>query len=331
MKEHDLSFDRRSFDRRSFLALTAAAAGYGLVGPALETAQAQILAPSQLSSPRKMRLWKGKPPGGGGPDGPIEVSKHGAVSNVAIPTIDIYMPAKPNGAAALVAAGGGYKRIEMENEAVPAAHWLNQRGIIACVLTYRLPDEDWRLGALAPLQDAQRALRLMHAGEVSKSIDPKKIGVLGFSAGGHLMGMAATRTTLRAYRAVDDADRASDRTAFCALAYPIISLKLPHDHTSTRRVLIGRHPSWAGEVEWSVETHVRKSCPPVFLVQAADDRISNPKNTAIMEEACQKEGIPVERHLLASGGHGFGMGKPGTPTAEWPAMFDKWLKARKII
>jgi acetyl esterase/lipase len=226
----------------------------------------------------------------------------------------------------LVAAGGGYRRIEMGKEAHPAAHWLAERGIVAFTLAYRLPEEGWAQGPLAPLQDAQRALRLIRARAATWGIDPRRVGALGFSAGGHLMGLAATRSDFHSYARVDEVDDQSARPANAALIYPIITLEPPYDKSSTRRVLIGRHPSAASSAEWSVETHVEAGCPPIFLAQAEDDGVSDPQNTLIMASACRKAGVPVELTRFPSGGHGFGMGRPGTPTMNWPSAYEAWLR-----
>jgi acetyl esterase/lipase len=280
---------------------------------------------SLRAAPISLPLWPGSPPGGGGPSGDVQRNSRGAVSNIAIPKIDVFAPKAPNGTAFLIAAGGGYKRIGMQSEALPAAQWLNDRGITAFVLSYRLPAEGWHAGPLAPLQDAQRALRLVRANAGSFEINPGRLGVLGFSAGGHLLGLAATRSAFASYEPIDAADRLSTRPDLAALIYPVITLKPPFDHTSTRKVLIGSHPSPVLSSEWSVEDHVKAHCPPVFLVQAQDDPISDPQNTLLMQAACEKANVPVELHRLASGGHGFGMGVPGTDTAAWPGYFATWL------
>jgi acetyl esterase/lipase len=300
--------------------LLAALSAFPLVSPAL-MAPGRAFAGSAVT----LKLWPGSPPGGGGPQGPTQISAKGAASHVETPNLQVFAPAQPNGKAVLIAGGGGYKRIELENESYPAAHWLNDRGITAFVLTYRLPPEGWTDGALAPLQDAQRAIRLMRAKARDFQLDPQKIGVLGFSAGGHLMGMAAARSNLASYAPVDAVDDLSARPDFAALAYPVITLQPPYDNTATRRSLVGDHPTPEASAEWSVETHVRAGCPPVFLVQADDDPIANPENTRIMEKACRLAGVPVERHALPSGGHGFGMGMPGAPSADWPVWYEAWL------
>jgi len=277
-----------------------------------------------------LTLWPDTPPEGGGPSGDVEENAKGAISNIAVPKIDIYQPASANGMAVLIAAGGGYRRIEMRNEALPAARWLNARGITAFVLSYRLPDEGWDAGPLAPLQDAQRALRLIRSNAGRFKIDPARLGVLGFSAGGHLLGMAAARSAFASYAAIDSANALSARPSFAALIYPVITLKPPYDHTSTRKVLIGSHPSPALSSEWSVEDHVKARCPPVFLVQAEDDPVSDPQNTLIMQAACDQAHVPVELHRLANGGHGFGMGKPGTASMRWPGYLASWLDKQTL-
>jgi acetyl esterase/lipase len=301
-------------DRRSLLIATGAA----LIPGALRAAAGSPVLP----------LWPHPP--AGGPEGPVQVSARGAISNIAIPTLEIFAPARPNGAAVLVAGGGGYKRIEMANEAYPAARWLAQRGITAFVLSYRLPGEGWRDGPLAPLQDAQRALRMIRAGAGAR-IDPQRIGVLGFSAGAHLLGLAATRSAFASYPPIDTIDSQSARPGSAALLYPIVTLEPPYQHTSTRRMLIGDHPAPGAAAQWSVQSHVRAGCPPLFLVQAEDDPISDPANTRILAEAGARAGVPVEMHRLASGGHGFGMGRAGTPSAQWPSWYEAWLRRAGMI
>lgn len=310
--------------RRSVLTLFGTAVAAGSLWYRQAAAE-QPPSPTALSIP----LWPGQPPGGGGPSGDVHQSAKGAVTNIATPVLQVFAPTKPNGMAMLVAGGGGYKRIEQRNESLPAARWLNDRGITAFVLSYRLPSEGWTAGPLAPLQDAQRALRLIRSHADQWKIDPHRLGVLGFSAGGHLMGLAATRADFASYPAADAIDRQSARPDFAALIYPVITLEPPYDHTSTRKVLIGQHPDAAQSAEWSVETHVTRRTPPMFLAQAKDDPISNPENTLIMQAACAKAGVPVELHRLDDGGHGFGMGRPGTASMQWPGYFSAWLERQR--
>ena len=300
-------------DRRQFLTTFAAAL-------CLRAALSESLAAGSATS--IIPLWEGTPPGGGGPKGERSISARGAVSYVAIPTLSALRPVKPNGRAVLIAAGGGYKRIEMAKEAWPAAQWLAQRGYAPYVLCYRLPGEGWRDGNLVALQDAQRALRVVRQrhGEVS---------VLGFSAGGHLLGMAALRPDFASYPPRDALARRPASADGAALIYPVVTLEAPYNHTSTHKLLVGNHPAAGEEARWSLQTYVTPQSPPLFLAQAEDDHVSNPQNTLILAAACRREGVPVGMHRYRTGGHGFGMGRPGTPTAAWPAAYEAWLCRRR--
>ncbi|ADU71745.1 alpha/beta hydrolase [Pantoea sp. At-9b] len=263
-------------------------------------------------------LWHGKPPGGGGPTGSLVTSATGAQRQIAVPTLTALTPARANGYAVLIAAGGGYKRIEMGKEAWPAAEWLVARGFTAYVLSYRLPTEGWQAGNVVALQDAQRALRIVRQRE-------QHVSLLGFSAGGHLLGLAATRADFQSYLPEDALDHTPATAERAALIYPIITLEPPYSHTSTQRVLVGPHASVAEDASWSVQNYVRPDSPPFFLVQAEDDPVSNPDNTLIMTRACQQQRVAVEWHRYTRGGHGFGMGRPGTPTMAWPGEYARWL------
>ncbi|MFS2224498.1 alpha/beta hydrolase [Pantoea sp. B65] len=298
--------------RRHFLTAMAAT----LISLRCRLGRASPASSQQVSIP----LWQGSAPGGGGPSGSPLVSARGALSNVATPLLTMLAPEQPNGHAVLIAAGGGYQRIEMASEAWPAAEWLTARGYTAYVLSYRLPGEGWADGNLVSLQDAQRALRLIRARE-------KHVSVLGFSAGGHLLGMAMTRSDFQSYPPRDALDRMPADADRGALIYPVITLEDPYTHTSTHRQLVGPHASAAANAAWSVQNFVTPHTPPVFLVQAEDDSVSNPDNTLIMSAACRKQQVAVEIYRYVSGGHGFAMGRAGTATMEWPAHYQHWLHA----
>ncbi|HCT8407278.1 TPA: alpha/beta hydrolase, partial [Klebsiella variicola] len=248
------------------------------------------------------------------------LSARGALSHIPRPVLTVWQPARATGHGVLVAAGGGYQRIEMGSEAWPAAHWLTAHGYTAYVLSYRLPGEGWQAGALAPLQDAQRALRLIRARE-------SQVSVLGFSAGGHLLGMAACRPAFASYPPEDALDHQPATADGAALIYPVITLLPPWSHTATHRLLVGPQASEAADRAWSVQTWVTTATPPCFLVQAQDDPISNPHNTLLMADACRQHQVPVQLFRYTRGGHGFGMGRPGTPTTAWPTAYAAWLKA----
>ncbi|QGY31723.1 alpha/beta hydrolase [Pantoea cypripedii] len=290
----------------------------GLTASFFVVSQTRLAFAAPAVSRTVIPLWPGQPPGGGGPAGSLVISTSGAQRNIAVPTLTMIRPAVPRGQAVLIAAGGGYKRIEMGKEAWPAAEWLVARGITAYVLSYRLPDEGWKDGNRVSLQDAQRALRMVRQRE-------KQVSVLGFSAGGHLLGLAATRPDFASYAPQDELDQLPATADRAALIYPIITLEQPYTHTSTHRILVGPHASAAENAAWSVQNYVRPDSPSFFLVQAEDDPVSNPENTLIMEQACQQQHVAVELHRYTRGGHGFGMGRPGTPTLAWPGLYERWL------
>ena len=276
--------------------------------------------PSDVST-EMLPLWPGIPPGGGGPTGPLQLSVHGAQRHIAGPFLTILTPFRANGHGVLVAPGGGYTRVEMAKEGWPAARWLVARGYTAYILSYRLPGEGWHDGSRVALQDAQRALRIIRQRE-------KRVSVLGFSAGGHLLGMAATRAEERSYTPLDALDSLPARADGAALIYPIVTLEKPYSHTSTHRVLVGKNATQAQDAAWSVQPYVTPTTPPMFLVQAEDDSVSDPHNTLILQTACLRAGVSVEMHRYPSGGHGFGMGRAGTQTLAWPEQYEKWLRER---
>lgn len=291
-----------------------------LMGLAATLAASRFSLAADLPDPdEELLLWKGTPPGGGGPKGQRVYSPSGALHNVLTPGLSVFSPSSPNGHGVLIAAGGGYKRLQIGKEALPVARWLNARGYTAYILNYRLLAEGWNDGDRVALQDAQRALRIIRLRE-------KRVSVLGFSAGGHLMGMAAGRFDYRAYPAQDEIDKISARPDGAALIYPVITLEKPYTHTSTHKILVGPHATPAEEAAWSVQNFVTAKTPPCFIVQAEDDPLSDPHNSLIMAEACREHGVPVEMHRYPTGGHGFGMGKAGTETVEWPGKYRRWLR-----
>lgn len=305
-------------DRRSVILSLAAAAAFA---PAAEG----------LGAPERLALWPAEPPGGGGPGGDIHRDADGAVSNVAIPFLEIFTPEKPSGVAMLVAGGGGYTRIGIVKEAFPAAFWLAAQGITACVLTYRLPREGWNDGPLAPIQDGQRALRLIRANAERLRIDPNRVGVMGFSAGGHLCGMVAARSAFRSYAPIDATDDLSARPDFAALLYPVVSLEPPFDRTTSRHSLVGEDPTPAASEDWSLQTHIGSGCPKIFLVQADDDKVISPEHSGLLDEACREMRVPVEYHRFAVGGHGFGIGQSDAPVALWPRLCRMWLTSVSVM
>jgi acetyl esterase/lipase len=374
---------RRALVGRAMLGvpLTLAGAGWATrasadTTDAVEPAEAAAARPaSQVSSPAmtgdviEVPLWpEGQMPGVRNAArvaaiGAERVSASGAIRNVSQPRLRIYPanPARRTGMAMLVIAGGGYAHIECGHESTPASRWLQSIGITACELIYRLPREGW--DRTVPLQDGQRAMRLIRAHAQTLHIEATRLGVMGFSAGGHLAGMTAVTPDIARYAPHDAMDTLPSGAAFAALLYPVLTLMPPFDKTHTRRSLLGRDdvadtadaasnrasvdapgsplPSATGPVTdaaslqvaiaLSVERHVDAASPPVFLAQATDDPISPVDNSLLMYSAMRSAGRPVDLHLFQSGGHGWGMGRPGTEQTLWPALFEAWLKSNRLL
>lgn len=270
-----------------------------------------------------IKLWPGAAPDGPGPSGAERRSASGSITNVAEPYLVVHRPAKPNGTAMLVISGGGYAHIETGKESAPAADWLAGLGVVAFELVYRLPGEGWASSA-APLQDGQRAMRLIRSRASHFGIDPQRIGIMGFSAGAHLAGMTAALPDVARYAGVDAADQLPARPAFAALIYPVLTMQQPFDQTHAKKSLLGGHPTQAMRDAYSVELQVGAGMAPVFLAQALDDPIAPIDNSLLMAAALRAAKVPVESHLFQSGGHGWGMGKAGTPVHAWPQLFQAW-------
>ena len=274
-------------------------------------------------------LWPQAPPGGGaGPDADgfryVEAG-NGNVTRVARPCLLAMRPADPNGAAIIVAAGGGYRFIALGQEGVPVGRVLNAAGITVFLLIYRLPVESWGAGPDAPRQDAQRALRVVRARGASLGVDPARVGVLGFSAGGHLMGETAVGGMRDLYGPVDGADTLSVRPALVGLIYPVITMREPFGRTATRHVLVGDEVTEVEMKTYSVDLQVGPETPPTFLAQAIDDPVAVADHPLLMFAALRKARVPAELHLFEQGGHGFGLGAPGSPAAAWPGLFLAWI------
>jgi len=271
-------------------------------------------------------LWPGTPPDGPGPSGTEHVSDKGSYTNISRPRLIVHRPSHPNGVAMLVISGGGYAHIEVGNESGPAGNWLQEQGITAFELIYRLPAEGWA-NVNVPFEDAQRAMRLIRSRAEEYGLDPHKIGIMGFSAGGHLAGMTETEYNKQWYVPVDRVDQHSARPDFVALLYPVITMLPPYNHTHSEKEIVGTYASTTLQKAYSVELHVSEKTPPTFLAQAIDDPISNVENSRLMYAALQQNHIVSEIHLFPAGGHGWGMGKPASPVHEWPQLFKAWAKA----
>jgi len=287
-----------------------------------------------------VRLWPGRPPGARAALPHAKIVDNAApgarpdrlLSGIAEPRLVVFRPARPNGAAMLVIPGGGYVVQGYDNEGTRQAAWLNARGITAFILVYRLPSEGWANAANVPLQDAQRAVRLIRAGAARYGIAADRVGVMGFSAGGHLAGSLATRFAEPAYQGVDAADRLSARPDLAALIYPVITMSPPLTHQGSHDALIGADASPELCLRYSVDQRVTAETPPCFLLHTRDDTIVPVENSLLMYQAMLAAKRPVAMHLFESGGHGFGVNlPPSRPVSVWPGLLAAFAAEQGMI
>lgn len=285
-------------------------------------------------------LWPGPPPGAPNSLPRTKITDRTATSGfldryateIGEPLMTVFRPKRPNGAALLIAPGGGYVRVVIDKEGFEVARRVAEAGITAFVLRYRLPGEGWAAPAVTPLQDAQRALRLIRAGARSYDVDPARVAVLGASAGGHVAGSLATGWFAETYAPVDAADRESAKPMLAALLYPVVDMSLPYAHVGSREALLGRSPSREREIERSVHRQVRSDTPPTFLVHALDDTSVPAENTLQLLAALRAAKVATEAHLFEEGGHGFGIHlAQGKPAAAWPDLFLAWAARRGLL
>jgi acetyl esterase/lipase len=252
-----------------------------------------------------------------------------AVAGITRPRLAVFRPARPSGAAILLFPGGGYVREAIDKEGYELARLLAGRGVTAFVLFYRLPGEGWAGRADVPLADAQRAMRLVRAQAGAYDIEPTRVAAMGFSAGGHLCADLAARFDARVYAPVDGADRESARPCFAAPIYPVVSMDAAVAHGGSRAALLGPDSSPALEAAHSPDRQVSGRTPPCFLLAAEDDATVPVANTLMLHAALKRAGVPVELHLFAAGGHGFGLrGAAGKPVAVWPDLFWHWAQTQ---
>lgn len=306
--------------RRTLLQNLAALTAIGAV-------QFSAAAPAFANAWEEILLWPGQPPGKGGTTGPEKLggtgAGFGALSNISTPRMRVYRPEKPNGAAVLVCGGGGYFRIQLWKESTPIAQWLQERGFTVFELLYRLPNDGWE--AAAPFMDAQRAMRIIRTKAAEFGLDPKQIGVMGFSAGGHLAGFTAYQPERQLYTGSDIYEKVSARPDFAALLFPVVSLRRPYDTTRTRREIIGDSPTTEAEIAWSLDTYASADAPPTIIFASADDKTAPPGHGIMLFEKLNAAGASAELHLFRDGGHGWGLGRSNQVLSQWPQMFIKWF------
>ena len=239
------------------------------------------------------------------------------ISSVVTPTITKFTPVTPNGMSIIICPGGGYSRLAIDHEGVEVAKALNLQGFTAFVLKYRLPNDTIMVDkSIGPLQDAQQAIRTVRKHALSWGLNPNRIGIMGFSAGGHLAATAATHFNFVADPT--NKDTTSVRPDFVILIYPVISFNDSILHPGSRNNLIWKNPPAEFVKQFSNELQVTKNSPPAFLVHSADDGTVPVANSIRYYEACLENKVPAEMHLYSKGGHGFGMHNKTTA--------DKWFE-----
>jgi len=262
----------------------------------------------------------------------------GADPDQDVPTLTIWLPpaGKATGASIVVCPGGGYGMLAADHEGKQVAEWLNQIGIAAFVLKYRLGP---RYHHPAMLQDAGRAIRTVRARASEWGLDPKRIAILGFSAGGHLASTAGTHFDAGKPDAEDLIERVSSRPDRMILVYPVIALATPYGHSGSLRNLLGDHPTTELIESLSNERQVTKETPPTFLAHTDADRGVPAENSLLFVMALRKAGVPVELHLFERGPHGLGLGggtakfriPPDPAFQAWPQLCATWLKNQGFL
>ncbi|RAK52168.1 alpha/beta hydrolase [Phenylobacterium deserti] len=304
-----------------------------LLGSALAVAATPSLAKAAAPARRAdaMDLWPAGRSGFFNPALRLAFEEHGSgqppdrsLTGVGTALIQPVIPAQPNGAALLIIPGGSYLGEWFDREGFDVAERLALAGVTSFILRYRLPGEGWANRSEVSLQDAQRAIRLIRARADQWRLDPTKVGVMGFSAGGHLAANLSVRTT-PAYDAIDATDRLPHRPDLAALMYPVIELTGPAAHKGSAEALLGPAPSADLVRRHTPSLQVSTRTPPTFVVHAMDDDLVPVENAFRQLSALRTVGVAGEGHIFQQGGHGFAVrGSAGKPVAAWPDLFLRW-------
>jgi acetyl esterase/lipase len=267
---------------------------------------------SPASAAPSIRLWPQDAPGAQG------------TGEADIPTLTQFLPphASATGAAFIICPGGAYMNLA-PHEGKPVAQWLNTLGISGFVLKYRLGP---KYHHPVELEDAQRAIRLVRSRAAEWNLDPNRIGIIGFSAGGHLASSAATHFDNGQPRAADPIDRVNSRPDLAILIYPVITMYEPYEHHNSRDNLLGKNPDPALVEFLSSDRQVTPNTPPCFLIHGADDQVVAVENSLLFAMACHKNKVPVELHIFEHGPHGFGLGGNDPELSTWPNLAAHWLQ-----
>lgn len=267
------------------------------------------------AQPKVELLW---PDGAPGAKGQAEGDK---------PTLTIYLPPadKATGAAVVICPGGGYGHLAMDHEGHQIGQWLNSFGVAGFIVAYRHSRSGAGYGHPAPIQDAQRAIRTVRSRGKEWGVDPNRIGILGFSAGGHLASTAATHFNESFVEPRDAIDRVSCRPDFAVLVYPVISFTEPFTHTGSRTNLLGRDADAALIEKFSNEKQVTPQTPPTFLFHTWEDTGVPAENSIAFYLALRKAKVPAEMHIFLKGQHGIGLGQKNGAAGAWPGLCERWM------
>ncbi len=292
-----------------------------------------MAASTPIQTVQILPLWEGTPPNHRASDLTEKQEDRRGIQwyyQVQTPTIEVRHPSRSaaTGQAVVVCPGGGYGGLAYDWEGTDTANWLNSIGVTAVVLKYRLPEDasneqPW----LSPLLDAQRAIRLTRAHATDWGIDPAKVGIMGFSAGGHLASTSATHFDAGDPAATDPIDRLSSRPDFAILIYPVVSLDERVSHGGSRRNLLGETPSQEQVDFYSNELQVTAETPPTFLLHSGDDQAVPVENSLRFYRALIAHGVPAEMHLYPYGGHGYALAVGQGRLQGWTARCADWLAA----
>jgi acetyl esterase/lipase len=301
---------------RIVMVCTAVALMLGCSRSALAAARANFT----LSGPAEL-LW---PAGAPGAKGEAAGDK---------PSLTLYLPPKDKatGVSVVICPGGGYGGLALDHEGEQVGKWLNSFGVAGFVLQYRHHGSGAGYGHPAPLQDAQRAIRTLRSRAKEWGLDPNRIGILGFSAGGHLASTAATHFNETVYEARDEIDKAGCRPDFAILIYPVITMLRPYTHQGSVQNLLGANPDKELLEKLSNDTQVTSQTPPTFLVSTWADTAVPPENAIQFYLALRKAKVPAELHIFEKGGHGMGLGRGGLAFSNWPQLCVEWFRARGLI
>lgn len=270
------------------------------------------------AEPQRMNLWPEGAPGAQGTE-PKDT-----------PAMTVYLAPedKATRSAIVVLPGGGYGGLAMNHEGKDIAAWLNNLGISAFVVEYRLGP---KYRHPAPLQDAQRAVRTVRKNAADWKIDPAKVGVWGFSAGGHLASTLATHFDKGNKEAVDAVEKESCRPDLAILSYPVITFLEPHTHLGSKNNLLGKNPPEELVTLLCNEKQVTSETPPTFLFHTSEDKAVPPENSILFYDALRKAKVPCELHIYEKGAHGVGLAPKDPVLSTWPARLADWLKTREFI